>query len=298
MKIAITGANSSVGRILLAKISENPDIEALACVRTPGAGEILPQANNIRPHVISYDNVPELAEVLSGVDITVHLAGILIETRNTRYESANVAVTAAIVDASKQAGVKHLVFISVVGASAQSGNRYFKSKGDAEQLIADSGIPATIIRTPILLGPGTAGAGSLFWAASQSKAKLLGGGRYTMRPLDVDDLCQAILNSCDKPAAGVNTHELVGPEPIPYHQLLERVAGLLGNTVTISTIPVWSARIAAAISSRIKGGGISPTVIDVITMNETVEKNADEALGVRLTPLAETLEKIMDHKKP
>jgi hypothetical protein len=43
----------------------------------------------------------------------------------------------------------------------------------------------------------------------------------------------------------------------------------------------------------IKGGGISPTVIDVITMNEAIEKNADNELGITLTPLQDTLNKIL-----
>ena len=41
-----------------------------------------------------------------------------------------------------------------------------------------------------------------------------------------------------------------------------------------------------------KGGGITPDVIDVITSSEVVEHNADAALGITLTPLAETLQKL------
>ena len=37
---------------------------------------------------------------------------------------------------------------------------------------------------------------------------------------------------------------------------------------------------------------MTPTVIDVITANETVRRNADVDLGVTLTPLGATLEKL------
>jgi hypothetical protein len=53
------------------------------------------------------------------------------------------------------------------------------------------------------------------------------------------------------------------------------------------------AKLGAAIMSRLKGGGISPTVIDVITADEVVEKNADRELGITLTPLSDTLQKIL-----
>jgi hypothetical protein len=38
---------------------------------------------------------------------------------------------------------------------------------------------------------------------------------------------------------------------------------------------------------------MTPTVIDVITSNEHVNENADVSLGVTLTPLRTTLEKLL-----
>jgi uncharacterized protein YbjT (DUF2867 family) len=168
----------------------------------------------------------------------------------------------------------------------------------AEKVVEESEISATIIRTPILLGPNTAGARSLVGSATKSRAKLLGGGRYFMRPLDVDDLSKAILQSCKRQAKGVAVHELAGPDSISYCDLVRQVAKLLGKDVVIGTIPIWSAKLVAAISSRLKGGGISPTVIDVITMDEVVQSNADVDIGIALTPLKETLEKILTVRKP
>ena len=58
-------------------------------------------------------------------------------------------------------------------------------------------------------------------------------------------------------------------------------------------MPVWIAKAGAGIRSRAKGGGVSPTGIDVIVADETVEINADAELGIKLTPLSTTLEKIL-----
>jgi hypothetical protein len=38
---------------------------------------------------------------------------------------------------------------------------------------------------------------------------------------------------------------------------------------------------------------MTPTIIDVITASEVVHENADAALGVHLTPLSATLEKLL-----
>ncbi len=296
IKIAITGANSSVGINLLNKIADSDEFEAMAGVRSESAFAALPTSERITPRTISYSDVSNLSAAFDGCRAVVHLAGILIESKHSKYQAANVDATAAVVAAASEAGVEHIVFISVIGAEDKASNPYFRSKGEAEKVITASGITSTIIRTPLLLGRGTAGADSVLWAASQPKAKLLGGGNYTMHPLDVDDLGQAVLNCCRQPPQTSRTLEMVGPEAIPYRELIRKLASLKGNDVTIATVPVWSAKLGAAVSSMIKGGGITPAVIDVITTDESVPHNDADELGVTLTPLNDTLNKILEEK--
>ncbi len=307
MKIAVTGANSSVGQNLLAHVAASSDISVIGCVRSESAAASLPHSPRIDARVISYDDVGDLARAIEGAGCIVHLAGILVESKTRTYASANVATTAAVVEASQKAGVQHVVLISVLGASVDSPNRFLKSKGEAERTVAESGISSTVIRTPILLGPGTAGASALVeaatrgaatdGAASRARVSLLGGGRSVMRPLDVDDLSRAILRACETRPEGGTIHELVGPESIPYRELVTRAARMMGNSVSIDAIPVWIAKLGAALTRRLGRGGISPTVIDVITADEVVQKNADTELGINLTPLSATLEKILPKKK-
>ena len=230
---------------------------------------------------------------MRGAASVVHLSGILIESATASYERANVAATQTAVDACRSAGVPHLVLVSALGADVHSPNRYRRSKGEGERLVERSGLDATIIRTPILLGPGTAGASAIVRSVTSGNVKLLGGGRYMMRPLDIDDLSRAILGVCRKHPSGVHIHELAGPEPISYRDLIERVAAMMGRTVSLGIVPIWAAKLGAAIGSRMKGGGVTPTVIDVITTPESVTHNADADLGVTLTPLSATLDKIL-----
>lgn len=296
MKISITGANSSVGLNLLGHLSQIQGMEVTAGVRSKSAFASLPQSPAITPTTISYDDSASLEQALAGADCVIHLAGILIENKHSNYASANVAATAAVVEAAKAMGVKHIIFISVVGASASSSNAYFRSKGAAEELVLNSGLAGTVVRTPILMGPGTAGASSLIGAASSGQAKILGGGDYSMRPLDTDDLSSALIKLASEEAEGSQVFELVGPEAIAYKDLIKKTAGLMGKEVEIGSVPVLFAKIGAAIGSMIKGGGITPTVIDVITMNEVVSQNADTQIGINLTPLQDTLTKILNNE--
>ena len=292
MKVAITGANSSVGKNLLVRLSKEEDITIVAGVRNEKVIPELPKSPAIKPTVINYDDIKSLEKALDGADIVIHLAGILIETKHSNYANANIAATAAIVDAAKKSDVKSIIFISVVGASPESRNAYFRSKGVAEELVLGSGLGARILRTPILFGPNAAGSQAIIGMISSGQAKLLGGGHYQMRPLDIDDLSEALTILCSASIQDQVTYELVGPESAPYRDIIEMTAQVMGKTIAFGNVPILLAKFGAAITSILKGGGITPTVIDVITQDEIVKTNADSALGITLTPMKQTLKKM------
>ena len=292
MKVAITGANSSVGKNLLVRLSKEEEITIVAGVRNEKVIPELPKSPAIKPTVINYDDIKSLEKALDGADIVIHLAGILIETKHSNYANANIAATAAIVDAAKKSDVKSIIFISVVGASPESRNAYFRSKGVAEELVLSSGLGARILRTPILFGPNAAGSQAIIGMISSGQAKLLGGGHYQMRPLDIDDLSEALTILCSTSIQDQVTYELVGPESASYRDIIEMTAQVMGKTIAFGNVPILLAKFGAAITSIIKGGGITPTVIDVITQDEIVKTNADSALGITLTPMKQTLKKM------
>jgi hypothetical protein len=68
---------------------------------------------------------------------------------------------------------------------------------------------------------------------------------------------------------------------------------MLGRDVSIRSMPIWLAKLGAAASGWTRRGGMTPTIIDVITASETVRANADGELGVTLTPLSTTLENLL-----
>ena len=291
--VAVTGANSAVGKVLLARLAGQETLRVAAGVRRPEALAGLPQSPRIAGRLIDYDSADSLRALLGGAGCVVHLAGVLFESSRSRYRSANVDTTRALVEAARAAGVRRIVFVSSLGADPRSPNGYFRSKGEAESVVAGAGVDAAIIRTPLLLGPDTAGGRALLRDAAQRSVRVLGGGTHRLRPLDVDDLCGAVLGCCQRPAAGVRTYELVGPTRLSYRNLLQRTARLLGNDLSVGSTPIWFARLGARLAGLVRTGGLTPAVIEVITSDETVERNADRDLGISLTPLSATLAKLV-----
>ena len=148
MRIAITGANSSVGQAFLRHLVNQTDnaFTVNAGVRSQAGADLLPDHPSILPYVITYGDLASLDTLLVGAACVVHLAGILIESPSSNYQSANVHATGAVVEAAQRTSVAHFVLVSALGADALSTNGYYRSKGLAEDVVAQSGIVADIIR--------------------------------------------------------------------------------------------------------------------------------------------------------
>jgi uncharacterized protein YbjT (DUF2867 family) len=86
-----------------------------------------------------------IAAALAGVDVVLHLAG---------NKAGDDATTATLVDAARQAGTPHLVYVSVVGAGEvplrsrfeRAAFGYFEDKRAAELVVERSGLPWTTLR--------------------------------------------------------------------------------------------------------------------------------------------------------
>ena len=83
------------------------------------------------------------------------------------------------------------------------------------------------------------------------------------------------------------------PAPYDRNSWITRVEDNTWSCQSVDYTNDELGRLVEADRGYLSGGGITPTVIDVITANEDVPHNADADLGITLTPLAETLAKIL-----
>jgi NADH dehydrogenase len=295
MRIVISGANSATGQAILrcapeAGVAPNALVALVRSERAAdeirallGAGASLTR--------VSYDDPNSLDESFKGASAIIHLVGILIEQPGSTYEQANVAVR-RVVEAAKRAAVEKFVLVSATGADEKSSNRYYRTKGQAEAIVRDSGLCYTILRAPLLLGPATGGAAALARNAGGPKARLIGGGRNLQQPLFVDDLARAAIAATRPSVASNRTLDLVGPVSLPERELVERAARLRNRRVQISSIPKGLLSFMLAIRRRISGPGFSPDVVEVITANTHLDSlPAARELGIHLTGIDEMIEK-------
>lgn len=123
--ILVTGATGGLGRPTVDHLrAAGHEVRALS--RRAGDGRV----------VADLATGVGLEDALTGVETVLHLA-------TTRKSDA--AQTRTLLGAARAAGVRHIVYISIVGVD-RIPFAYYRDKADCERLVAESGIPFTILR--------------------------------------------------------------------------------------------------------------------------------------------------------
>lgn len=292
----MTGANGALGRVWLEHALARAGVEVVALVRSERAAAQLAAFDRVDVRKVAWSDSTALRDACADTQAVLHLAGILIPTRSESYEAANVDTTRAIATAAREGGARKLVLVSAVGADAESRNAYYRSKGRAEDVVRASGLPYTIVRSPLLLACDSIGSHVLAREARAPFVPLLGGGANLEQPADARDVAEATLNAAlELDCARDRALDLVGPESLTRRDLIARCARLRGRAPFLLPVPAAAVRIALGLRERFLGPGFSPEVLDVILDDVRIDPQpAASALRIRLRTLDETLERTLE----
>ncbi|WP_029112756.1 SDR family oxidoreductase [Mycobacterium sp. URHB0044] len=144
-----------------------------------------------------------LAETCVGARVVVDVTDPPSYDGRMAWDFLSVATT-DLVSAVRQTGVMHLVALSAVGTGRLLASSYFRAKAMRERVIADSGVPFTILR-------GTQCFESLGRIAdSATDGDAVRISPALIQPIAADDLASAVATAAlDLPVGGVR--EAAGP---------------------------------------------------------------------------------------
>jgi uncharacterized protein YbjT (DUF2867 family) len=135
MRVLITGGSGRLGRTLVPLLSvAGHSVRILSRVHSIGPGVQVSQAAG------DLMTGAGLADAVAEIETIVHLAS---DSRNAR--EVDVKGTQRLVDVARAAGVKHLLYVSIVGID-RIPFAYYQCKLEAEQVIASCGVPFSILR--------------------------------------------------------------------------------------------------------------------------------------------------------
>ncbi|MDP9589437.1 UNVERIFIED_ORG: UDP-glucose 4-epimerase [Shinella zoogloeoides] len=198
----------------------------------------------------SYGAEMKWSNCLEGVDTVVHLAARVHVMRETAsdplslFREANVTATLNLARQAAEAGVRRFVFVSSIkvnGERTEPGkpftaddppnpqDPYGISKAEAEAALTtlgrETGMEITIIRPPLVYGPGVKGnfRSVMKWAAS-GMPSIFAAVNNKRSFVHVENLCDLLVTVLDHPQAANQVFLVSDGYDLSTHELIERMA--------------------------------------------------------------------------
>jgi uncharacterized protein YbjT (DUF2867 family) len=211
MPLGVTGASGNVGgriaRLLAAK-----GVEQRLLLRTPAKAPDLPRIEVVQA---SYDDRTAVRRALSGVEVALMVSGSESANRLDEHRS--------FVDAAAEAGVRHLVYTSFYGASADATFTLARDHHHTERHIEQSGMSWTFLRDNLYLDffPLMAGEDGVLRGPAD-------GGRVAAVAQD-DIAAVATTVLLDPTRHEGRTYDLTGPEALTLAEVAATMSRVLGR---------------------------------------------------------------------
>lgn len=243
--ILITGGTGFVGRTTMRHLSESGyNIRTL--IRPSKHSPRLPCGIETDISLASLADWRGVRASLVGVDIVIHLAGAEKIGMQSDLDLTEVEGARVLAEASADAGVKRLIYLSHLGAERTSAYPLLRAKGKAEEYIRRSGVSYTILRSGIVFGEEDHFTSSLAMMITLIPFvfPLPGSGSTVLQPLWVEDLATCIVWALNDAATERQTYEIGGPEFLTFSQVVRMVMKKLGRSRLL--IPVAPPYLRAA----------------------------------------------------
>ena len=257
MKVLVTGANGFIGSALIKFLSVAKNIQVVGVVRPSASVVGLSNVDLIRSelaHLTGFE--------LCDIDVIIHTAGRAHMMRDTaispidEFRKINTDATLKLAKLGADAGVKRFIFLSSVKVNGDTTllgfpfsafspvnpqDPYAISKNEAEYGLRDistkTGLEITIIRPPLVYGPGVKGNFKTLIKLIYTKVPLpLAAIKFNRRSMVGVDNLVSLLESCIFHPNAANETFLVSDNfDVSTHKLLM----MLGSAIDKSTLMLW-----------------------------------------------------------
>jgi len=283
MDVLVAGGTGFIGSYLCRALADGDhDVTALS----RSGGETPDGVDVATGDVTDYDSI---AGAVEGRDAVVNLVALspLFEPKggNVMHDRIHRGGTENLVDAAEAAGVEGFVQLSALGADPRGDTAYIRAKGQAEEIVRESGLDWTIFRPSVVFGEGgefvsfTKRLKGMF-APGVPLYPLPGGGKTRFQPIHVADLVPMLVAALEGDEHVGETYEIGGPETLTLRQVTDLVYEAERKGVTIVPLPMPLARIGLTVLGAVPGFPMGPDQYRSLRFDNTTADNDVAAFGV------------------
>ena len=223
--ILVIGATGTVGSEVVRQLVATGE-RPRALMRDPATAR--QRLGDQVEHVVGDLDRPEtIAAALAGVDRV-----FLLTTQSSRQSEWERAV----IGAAARAGVGQLVKLSVFRANEQSPLQVARQHGQAERVLAQSGLAATILRPVFFMQ------NLLAMIHDGAIATAAGDGRVAM--VDARDIAAVAVATLTGGGHAGKTYTLTGPEALSFYQVASILSRQTGRPLRHVRVPPDKVRVA------------------------------------------------------
>lgn len=272
MTVLLTGASGFVGKAVL-KTAQQRSMKIRPVFRSMDSAKGHPEA----VLVSGLDGAADWSQALQGIDVVFHVAARAHIMREealdplVEYRRVNVEGSLNLARQAAAAGVRRFVFISSIKVNGEATvpsrpftaddapapeDAYGLSKAEAEaqlkQVAQETGMEVTIIRPPLIYGPGVKGNfASLVRWVHRGLPLPLGGVTHNRRSLvGLDNLVDLILVCADHPKAANQTFLISDGDDLSTTELLKRIGNALRRPARLLWVPAGAISFMAGLVGK------------------------------------------------
>lgn len=220
--ILVTGGTGFIGSALVRHLADL-GLPVRLLIHPSKKSPTIPKGIPLEIAVSGLNDIRGLRAILSDVDTIYHLASSESQGSRSNLYSVEIDGTTNICLAARDAHVKHIIFLSHLGADRASAYPLLKAKGIAEDTIRNSKIDFTIIRSAVVYGLNDHFTTKLIKLIRMSPGFLYlpEDGVNLIQPLWVEDIATCLVWVLNNPEFHNQTIQVGGPEYFSFREVIK-----------------------------------------------------------------------------